>query len=188
MVAGGRRLVSPGGDAGVEHLTRTDHLARVPLGVGVTGKIMLIGRQIVLNDLDKDPGELVSLEWLKAEKIRGFHGAPIIYEDEVVGIITVFTRFNVPDEAKVWGDIFANHIGGVIANARAFGEIQRLKAQLEMQNAYLQEEVVEAKAFGELVGQSQALRHIVSQIDLVAPEAAGVNRKKTMQPDDGGGD
>jgi transcriptional regulator with GAF, ATPase, and Fis domain len=57
---------------------------------------------------------------------------------------------------------------------RAFEEIQRLKAQLEMQNAYLQEEVVEAKAFGDLVGQSPALRHIVSQIDLVAPTDASV--------------
>jgi transcriptional regulator with GAF, ATPase, and Fis domain len=174
MVAGGRCLVSPSGDAGVEYLHETRPAERIPLGVGVTGKIVLIGQQVVLNNLDKDPGELVSLEWLKAEKIHGFHGVSIIYEDEVVGIITVFTRSNVPDEAKVWGDIYANHIGGVIANARAFEEIQRLKAQLEMQNAYLQEEVVEAKAFGELVGQSQALRHIVSQIDLVAPTEASV--------------
>jgi len=57
---------------------------------------------------------------------------------------------------------------------RAFEEIQRLKAQLEMQNAYLEEEVVQAKAFGALVGQSQALRHIVNQIDLVAPTEAAV--------------
>ncbi len=74
----------------------------------------------------------------------------------------------------MWGQIFADHIGGAIANARAFEEIQNLKAQLEQQNAYLQEEVVEAKAFGELVGQSAALRQIVSQIDLVAPTEASV--------------
>ena len=43
-----------------------------------------------------------------------------------------------------------------------------------MQNAYLEEEVVEAKAFGDLVGQSAALRQIVSQIDLVAPTEASV--------------
>jgi len=48
------------------------------------------------------------------------------------------------------------------------------KAQVEQQNAYLEEEVVEAKAFGDLVGQSSALRHIVSQIDLVAPTDASV--------------
>ena len=34
--------------------------------------------------------------------------------------------------------------------------------------------VIEAKAFGDLVGQSAALQHIVSQIDLVAPTDASV--------------
>jgi transcriptional regulator with GAF, ATPase, and Fis domain len=57
---------------------------------------------------------------------------------------------------------------------RAFEEIQRLKAQLEQQNEYLREEVVEAKAFGDLVGQSAVLRQVVSQIDLVAPTDASV--------------
>ena len=50
-----------------------------------------------------------------------------------------------------WLRVFADHAAVSIANARAFEEIQRLKAQLELQNAYLQEEVVEAKAFGDLV-------------------------------------
>src|SRR5208283_4991123 len=57
---------------------------------------------------------------------------------------------------------------------RAFEEIKALKSQLELHNTYLQEEVVEAKAFGDLVGQSAALRHIVSQIDVVAPTEASV--------------
>src|SRR5208282_4267946 len=49
-----------------------------------------------------------------------------------------------------------------------------LEPQMELRNTYLQEEVVEAHAFGDLVGQSEALRHIVSQIDLVAPTEASV--------------
>ena len=65
-------------------------------------------------------------------------------------------------------------MAGAIAHARAFEEIQRLKLQLEQQNAYLQEEVVEAKAFGTLVGQSAALQQVVSQIDMVAPTDASV--------------
>ena len=99
---------------------------------------------------------------------------PIIFKCEVLGVIVGFTRARMPDEARPWGRIFADHIGAAIANARAFEEIQRLKAQLELQNAYLQEAVVEAKAFGDLVGQSAALRQIVSQIDLVAPTEASV--------------
>jgi DNA-binding NtrC family response regulator len=55
---------------------------------------------------------------------------------------------------------------------RALEEIEALKSQLELQNSYLQEEVVQAKAFGELVGQSRALHNIVKQIDLVAPTEA----------------
>jgi transcriptional regulator with GAF, ATPase, and Fis domain len=73
-----------------------------------------------------------------------------------------------------WSRIFADHIGAAIANARAFDEIQHLKGQLELQNAYLQEAVVEAKAFGDLVGQSAGLRHIVGQVDVVAPTEASV--------------
>ena len=38
----------------------------------------------------------------------------------------------------------------------------------------LQEEVSEARAFGDLIGQSGALRQLVSQIDLVAPTDASV--------------
>jgi DNA-binding NtrC family response regulator len=57
---------------------------------------------------------------------------------------------------------------------RAFEEIKALKSQLELRNDYLQEEVLEAKAFGDLVGQSAALRHVVSQVDVVAPTEASV--------------
>ena len=78
------------------------------------------------------------------------------------------------EQLRPWTRIYADHIGAAIANARAFQEIQRLKAELELHNTYLQEAVVEAKAFGDLVGQSSPLRHIVSQIDLVAPTAASV--------------
>jgi len=57
---------------------------------------------------------------------------------------------------------------------RAFEEIEVLKSQLELHNTYLQEEMVEAKAFGDLVGQSTGLRHLVRQIDVVAPTEASV--------------
>jgi len=99
---------------------------------------------------------------------------PIQYKGEILGVMAGFAREVAPEEARLWGRIFADHIGAAIANARAFEEIERLKAQLEQQNTYLQEEILEAKAFGSLVGQSDALRQIISQIDLVAPTDASV--------------
>jgi transcriptional regulator with GAF, ATPase, and Fis domain len=172
-VAGGSHLIAPMKDE-PDYLQLIDRYARIPLGVGVVGKIAASGRQTVLRDLDKSPGELSYVEWLESEQIRGFNGVPIVFKGQMLGVIAVFSRANVPDGAEMWSRIFADHVAGAIAQTRAFEEIQRLKSQLEQQNTYLQEEVVEAKAFGDLVGQSAALRQVVSQIDLVAPTDASV--------------
>lgn len=148
--------------------------ARIPLGMGFLGVAAATGEQRLHRDLEKLSGELVGFDWLKAEGVRGIAASPIIFKSEILGVIVGFTRDDIPEESRPWGRIFADHIGAAIANARAFEEIQRLKAQLELQNTYLQEEVVEAKAFGDLIGQSSALRQIISQIDLVAPTEASV--------------
>jgi formate hydrogenlyase transcriptional activator len=171
LVAAGGKSFSDSG-AGVPRLV--DPNARMPMGVGLVGKVAATGQQLVLNGLDARPGELAELDSLAQAQIRGFSGWPITCKGEVLGVTAAFTTGDMEDGARPWGQIFADHIGAAIANARAFEEIQRLKAQLEMQNAYLEEEVVEAKAFGDLIGQSTALRHIVNQIDLVAPTDASV--------------
>jgi len=54
------------------------------------------------------------------------------------------------------------------------GVLSHLEAEPQLESAQLQEAVVEAKAFGDLVGQSAALRHVVSQIEVVAPTEASV--------------
>jgi len=151
-----------------------DRFTRIPLGVGVVGRIGATGQPQVCNDLDREPGELAAIDWLIPERIRGFNGVPIVFKGEILGVVGIFGRANIPDFAPIWGRIFADHIAGAIANARAFEEIQRLRTLLEQQNAYLKEEVVEAKAFGDLIGRSAALGQIVSQIDLVAPTDASV--------------
>jgi transcriptional regulator with GAF, ATPase, and Fis domain len=171
-VAGG--AIAPG-DAPDQPSRLPDHLARMPVGAGTIGRIASTGEICMLTDLDKDPAGLADArDWLQAERIRGFVGAPLVFRDEVLGVVGSFSRVLPPEEMRQWGRVFADHIAAAIANARAFEEIQRLKSQLEQQNAYLREEVVVAKAFGDLVGQSAALGQVVSQIDLVAPTDASV--------------
>jgi transcriptional regulator with GAF, ATPase, and Fis domain len=154
---------------------RTDNRRhRIPLGVGLLGRVSIDARQVLLGNADMDWDTLPGLDGIRRESIRILIATPIIFRGEVLGVIAVFTLEDVPAEGKPWGQVFADHIGAVIANVRAFEEIQRLKEQLELQNTYLQEEVVEAKAFGDLVGQSAPLQQTVSQIDLVAPTEASV--------------
>jgi GAF domain len=105
-VAGGSHLIG-GAEEEEEYAHLTDRYARIPLGVGVIGKIGSTGRQTVLRDLDKSPGELSSIDWLEREKIVGLNGVPIIYKGEVLGVIAVFARWNVPEGAVVWGRLSA---------------------------------------------------------------------------------
>ena len=144
---------------------------RAPLGVGLLGKVAT-GKESLFTNLES--GQLLGIDLPPQHDIRWGTAAPIIFKGEVLGVAILFARDDIQNESLPWIRIFADYLGAAIANARAFEEIQRLKAQLEQQNAYLQEEVQEAKAFGDLVGRSGALRQLVRQIDLVACTQASV--------------
>ena len=58
--------------------------------------------------------------------------------------------------------------------ATAFEEINRLRNQLELENEYLHEEVMELQAFGNIIGNSLALQNILKQIEMVSPTDANV--------------
>ena len=47
---------------------------RLPLGVGVLGRIVLTGQEVVFQDLRDAPPELFPAEWVAQEKIRRFTG------------------------------------------------------------------------------------------------------------------
>jgi transcriptional regulator with GAF, ATPase, and Fis domain len=147
---------------------------REPLGVPPIGNLVVSGQPRAVPDLNQRPVCPLDPDWMREEGISGYAIDPISYKGETLGAMVTATRQTYQEELRPWGPVVANHIGAAIASARAFEEIQRLKAQLELQNAYLQEAVVEAKAFGDLIGQSAALRHIVNQTDLVAPTEVSV--------------
>jgi transcriptional regulator with GAF, ATPase, and Fis domain len=147
---------------------------RFPIGVRKVGQIAKTGQAIVIKEIEKGSRWMARPDWVKQESIRGFHGQPIVYQDEILGVLALFSRTPVPDDAPTWLRMVADHVAVAIANARAFEEIGRLKAQLELENTFLKEEVLEAQAFGEIVGQGPAMANLVNQIELVAPTQATV--------------
>jgi transcriptional regulator with GAF, ATPase, and Fis domain len=70
--------------------------------------------------------------------------------------------------------MLADHAAVGLANARAFDELNRLRTQLEQENAYLQEEVREGLTYGDMVGRSAALQKVMEEVELVAPTDASV--------------
>ena len=171
LVAAGENSM-PGGARESSNVYNSEQ--RIPLGAGFVGRIAKTGKMIGLENVNDAQDDFFGLKLSRLGKIRGFMGSAISFRGETLGVLAIFSRANLTRDRRAWQRIFSDHIGAAIANARAFEEIQRLKSELEEQNALLKEEVIEAKAFGDLVGQSAALRQVVSQIDLVAPTDASV--------------
>src|SRR5262249_32984428 len=51
----------------------------------------------------------------------------------------------------------------------AHSELHELKNQLEAENIYLQAELAEDQTFGEIVGQSDAIKYVLFKVSQVAP-------------------
>ena len=68
----------------------------------------------------------------------------------------------------------ANHVAVAVENALAFEEIALLKDKLAKENAYLEEEVRTGHNFGEIVGESAALRRVLKEVETVAPTGSTV--------------
>ena len=161
-----------GGDDKTEWSNINGYFARFPIGVCKVGRIGQTGEQLVINEMDANLSWIARPDWAKQEGIHGFHGQPIIYKGEILGVLAVFQRELVSHESTMWFRMIADHVAVAIANARAFEEIEQLKTQLELENSFLKEEVLEAQNFGEIVGQSPAIANLVEQIELVAPTDA----------------
>ena len=142
---------------------------RFPLGVRIIGRIGATGQSECLLDTADDKEWIGRDDWLHREGIRSFVGHPLRFRDETLGVLGVFTRESLEPEKVNWLQLFADQAAVAIANARAFEEIEQLQCRLELENEYLREEVRAAQGFGEMVGESAALRKVLDQIGLVAP-------------------
>jgi transcriptional regulator with GAF, ATPase, and Fis domain len=145
---------------------------RFPLNVRKIGRIGATGESVLLQELARESEWIVRLDWARREGIRSFAGHPLIFRQEILGVVGLFSRAEIDERQFAWLRAFADHAAVAIANARAFEKIERLRAQLEMENRYLREEV--KTTFGDIIGESAALRQVLQQIEIVAPTEASV--------------
>ena len=148
---------------------------RFPLGIRKIGFAAETGESVRIDDLDQSEHSwIVDREWIRNEGIKGVAAHPLRIQDDVFGVISVFSRENFNDESFRWLRLFADQASIAIANARAFEEIGRLREKLREENEYLREEIQEASQHTFLIGESPAWKMILQQIDLVAGSDATV--------------
>jgi formate hydrogenlyase transcriptional activator len=68
----------------------------------------------------------------------------------------------------------ANQVAVAVENALAFAEIEALKDKLRQEKVYLEEEARAEHNFGDVVGESPALRRVLKQVEAVAPTDSAV--------------
>ena len=155
--------------------TRLDgSFRRFPLGVRKIGQVGKTGEPLLLPGLRGDESWIADPEWIKRSGIHTVAAQPLIFHGEVLGVLAIFDTGVLGDEDFRWLRVFADHAAVSIANARAFAEIESLRARLEEENKYLWEEVRSAHGFGDIIGESPGLRKVMQQIQLVAPTEATV--------------
>ncbi|GMG82659.1 sigma 54-interacting transcriptional regulator [Paralimibaculum aggregatum] len=90
-----------------------------------------------------------------------YTSTPIVEDETVQGAVIVFRDITTRKENER-------------RLIEATEEVARLKRRLEMENAYLQEEIRESRNHNEIIGISAAIAETVRQIELVAPTDANV--------------
>ncbi len=142
--------------------------SRFEIGERKVGQIAATGEPIFLTNLEEEAGWMREPDWGRRERIMSFAGQPLVFRGETIGTLALFSREILSEDALRVLRTFADHAASAYAIARAFEEIECLRAKLEMENAYLREEVMEVHSNGEILGQSSALAKVLQQIDLVA--------------------
>jgi transcriptional regulator with GAF, ATPase, and Fis domain len=144
---------------------------RIPIGALKVGKVFERREAVVVADAASDP-HIARPEWVAAQRIRSFGGQPLLYREQVLGVLGVFLRVGLQQPGVDVLRLLANHAAAAIASARAFDEIARLHQQLQRENEYLREVVTSRDPT--IVGVSAPMHHLKRQIDLVAPTDASV--------------
>ncbi len=171
-------LVASAGQSQVSPGTRWTNLdgqfARFPLGVRKIGHVGATGEGVFMEEIASDSRWIVDRAWAESEGIRSFAGHPLVFRGEVLGVLGVFCRRGLNEDLYRWLRFFADQAAIALANARAFQEIERLRRELEDENALLREEVLGAEEDRELIGSSVEVRRLLEQVGLVAPTDAAI--------------
>jgi formate hydrogenlyase transcriptional activator len=124
-----------------------------------------------LDELEPDPYGLAAAEGLKVAC-----NIPLVNRGRALGILSIVRTTETPFAPE---DVdFLSRASGPIAiaveNALAYREISELKDKLAQEKLYLEEEFRSEMGFEQIIGNSPALKHVLQQVETVAPSDSTV--------------
>jgi formate hydrogenlyase transcriptional activator len=159
----------------------------LPPGYGLPGRVAVSRAPMLVQNADQvlqryradrtstpelggDGGEdELDLQWAIDLGVRSAAAYPLIVQgDELVGVLGALARRQIDEEEFAHLGILAQQAAISIKSAQIFEENRQLRDRLLVENAYLQEEIQSEVGFSEIVGESRALRGLLTEIRRVA--------------------
>jgi formate hydrogenlyase transcriptional activator len=138
----------------------TGDISKSVMAVFETGRAVNLGRDEIAAD-----GKVA------LEGANSLCRLPLVSHDRVLGVLSLGAErehaFSEEDVAFL-GQV-ASQIAIAVENATAYRQIAELKDKLEQEKVYLEDEIRSELNFEEIVGSSEGLRHVLRQIETVAP-------------------
>jgi formate hydrogenlyase transcriptional activator len=178
-------LAMPEGSSGFLKIHSLDLPARlganrgdftVPMNGSPSGQSFSSGQVLIARAAELDRYKLDAIRILREEGVQVMCCVPLITHGRTLGTLNLASRN--PD-AFTASDVelmqqVATQVAIALENALAFKEIDALKDKLAVEKLYLEEEIRSENNFDEIIGESQALRRTLGQVELAAPAGTTV--------------
>ncbi|HZS29178.1 MAG TPA: sigma 54-interacting transcriptional regulator [Candidatus Angelobacter sp.] len=148
----------------------------VPIDGTLPGDSFTMGKAIVINRLDPATIAPEMYRKAKAEGMNSFCDLPLVSRKRLLGVLALarHDEDTFDDEEVSFLTQVANQVAIAIENATVYRKIAILKDRLAQEKLYLEDEIRGEMDFEGIVGQSSALRHVLSMVETVAPSDSTV--------------
>jgi formate hydrogenlyase transcriptional activator len=128
-------------------------------------------KPVVIDTQESEEFVSGTTEIAAAEGIKALCNIPLANRGRALGILSILRTTETPFTPE---DVdFLSRASGPIAiaveNALAYREISELKDKLAQEKFYLEEEFRSQMGFEQIIGSSRALKHVLQQVETVAP-------------------
>ena len=128
-------------------------------------------KPLVCTNVEHDTRFPRAMELIRDEGIRSFCMVPLTTARRRLGALAVGSLHEQLYDA---GDLaflhqVAKQVAVAVENALAFQHIAELNDKLAKENVYLEDEIRTEHHFGDIIGESAALKRMLKQVEIVAP-------------------
>ena len=150
--------------------------AVLPMDGSPSGYVMQHGTPKLFTPADIEALSPEAAEYLFGEGLRSFVSLPLISRQKTLGTLNLGARqesFFSDDDVSLLAQA-AGQIAIAVDNALSYKRIEELNDKLAEEKIYLEDEIRTDHRFDEIIGESQALKAILKQVETVAPTDSNV--------------